>query len=462
MDLITLSLSGIALYALLMIVISWIKSSKNNNDFIIGGRNVGILGTAASIGAGWRDSAFMIFWLTFSYTTGWAVYSVFIGSITSLLLFSYFAARIRDEAKDKGYIAPGQMIRDYIGPFCKNIYTLLFLFISTMFCAAQLFVLSTLLSGILSITPLFTVICIACVVLFYLWRGGYGNVIITDIVQSIIVLSLIALPFFIDADPKDIYDWSSFGNLGWAETIALWLFPFVWNMSSPDLWQKVYSAKNSKTVRIALPLGAVYAAFLTFGLVYLGIALRSYLPGAEPNQLFTLIFEKEVFPSYVLSGMLVIFFAMGMSTFDTYSYVFSSIVMRNLIKTSARENSESYVKQTRLVTLIFISGVSLLALGFDNLVSILMGLISSYAVASAMFYVILFKALSASRVNDFVLGGITVLAFGLYLYMHITDMFGTSFVLSIIPAGLSCLLTLLWTLFSRWKFGKPQSAKMAT
>lgn len=284
---------------------------------------------------------------------------------------------------------------------------------------------------------------------FYLYRGGYNSVIITDIIQAVIILAIITLPFFITADPKHIYDLGSFGNFGWVETIALMVFPFFWNLGSPDVWQRIFSAKDDKTVQIGLPLGAVCFALLTLAIVYLGIALRTHLPNVDPNTLFTLIFTENVFSPFILTAILVAIFAMGMSTLDTWSYVFSSTLIKDVLhtqhkNTQKQEAATQYVKQTKQVTILFLASASTLALSFESLVTVLMGVLSSYAIATPMVCVILFNLIKKSPVNDKIIALASALGFILFIYWHFTGFFGASFVRSMFPVSVTSTIILLW------------------
>ncbi len=452
MDLALYSTIGVLLYVLALIFIGWLKGrSQSHEGFVIGARSVGTLATAASIAVSWRDVAYTTFWLSMAYANGWGLFTVYIGSVLSLTLVSRAGLRFRDIGAERNYVTPGQMLEDYIGPYSRRIYSGLILFIGVLFGAAQLFVMGTLLSSTLNWSPELAMPVVALVVAFYLWRGGYGSVILTDIIQFMVIIALVLVPFVLPPSEVTIYDLSSFGSLGWAETAALIIFPFFWNIPGPDIWQRVYSARDESVVKRALPLGAVGAAALTFALVFLGIYLRAPLPDADPSNLFALIFTEQVFSPYILSALLVVIFAMGMSTLDTWTFIISSTVLRDFVGTSIRNERDSYISYNRWITVVFLVLVTVVALSFDDLLSLLMGLMSSYAIAAPLFYVVMFRLLKPSALNDKVLVGIVLLSFVLYVYMHFMGLFGTSFVKSIIPVALGMCLTMTWALIVKIK-----------
>lgn len=452
METVHIALTGLALYAVVMVLIGWWSGrSKTHENYVIGGRHVGILPTAISIGAGWRDVAYITFWVSTSYTLGWATFTACIGSITALYILGKFASKFRTIGAERGYVTPGQMIRDYLGNTSRMTYSVLFLAVGIVYVAAQLFVMGSLIGATVGVSQSYTIPAVAVIVAFYLWRGGYGSVILTDIIQGFVILALICLPFFVEANPAQIYDWRSLGNLGWVETMALVFLPFFTSLGSPEVWQRIFSAKDERTVRIALPLGAFCFAMLTFAVVYLGISLRGYVPMADPNNLFVTIFIENVFSPYILAALLVVVFSMGMSTIDTWSYVFSSTMIRDIVRTKAIEDRHLYIQQTRLVVLIFLAVSSLMALTFEDIMDVLMGIISSYAILTPMICTILFGLVKKSNLNDKVISFISIFGFALFVYWQLTDFFGGSFLRSLYPVLITLALILLWCGFCKIK-----------
>lgn len=455
MDFLNLAILCVASYTGVLIIIGWYTSrNQDHAGFIIGNRQIGALATAASIGVGWRDIAFMTFWLSMAYQSGWGLFTVCIGSVLSMWLLAHLSKPLKQIAAKRNYITPGQMLEDHIGPMSRKTYSFIVVFISGLLGAAQLLVMGTLLSSTIHLSPMITVPVVACVVGFYLWQGGYKSVILTDFVQFVIVLALILIPFFIPLDPghaETIFDIESLGSLGWAETLTLIIFPFFWNIPAPDVWQRIYSAKSVKAIKIGLPIGALMFGVLTFGLVYIGIFLREALPNADPNMLFTLIFTESVFSPLILSALLVIVFAMGMSTLDTWTFLFSSTILRDFMHTRIRNNRETYIKNTRIIMACFLIITTFVALLSESLLTLLMGFVSSYAIAAPMFYAILLKGIHANRKNDLAISGITIISFIIYGFMHFTGLLGTSFVMSIIPAVCGTLMTALWVGFQKFR-----------
>ena len=441
---------SIGLYLIVLIGIVYLTGRKQNIDgYVVGNRNVGIIATAASMGAGWRDVAFIMFWLSFSYASGWAITLLFPAFLAALTFIAYTAPRFRKIAEERNYITAGQMVRDIYGPYTQKSYSFLILFVGLLFCAAQLFVMGNILASTMNIDPIYAIPVVAVVVCFYLFRGGYQSIILTDIIQFFVLCGLILIPFFVDANPQDLMDWRSLGSLGWVETLALMGTMFMINFSSPDLWQRIFSAKNETTVKRSILLTILLWSIVTMGLVYLGIALRNYLPDADPNHLFTLMFTQDIFGPVFLSGFLLIVFAMGMSTLDTWTYMFASTCMRDIVYTSVSDDRPLYIKRTRLLTIFFLIMAALTALCFENLMGILMGFISIYGIAAPLFFLILLGKVPQHKNSDYIATVIIAIGFILYIWMHFQGLFNEGFKMSITPMLVTYGLATSWVIIHK-------------
>ncbi len=435
---------GICSYVAILIYIGWRTGrAQNHEGFVIGNRNIGIFATAASLSVGWRDIALMTFWISFSYSNGFAL-TLFLPAFFILMCaMSILLPKFRTIAEERNYVTPGQMIGDYIGNKSRIIYALLIMFVGVMFGAAQLFVMGNILSATIGVSSGWTISLTAVIVCFYLLRGGYASVILTDIIQFFVVLCLLLIPIFIHASHDNITNWQSIGSLGWSEAIALCIMPFMLDTSNSNMWQRIYSARDERTVRLALPLAGLFFCILTFSLIYIGITLQDILPNVPTSELFTLIFTAQAFPPIFLSLILVVVFAMGMSTLDTWVYLFSSTMMRDFIRTSTKTSKDRYVRQTRFITSFMLLLVTFVALSYDNLVTVLMGMLSVYGVATPVFIVIIFSLLPKNLLNDIVLSLITVFSFCLFIYMQLTGQIQT-FAQTLIPTGAGFILTGIW------------------
>jgi SSS family solute:Na+ symporter len=444
MDLQTTVLIVIATYCAIMVLIGLNSGAgKNHENFVIGNRNVGIIPTATSLGVGMRDAAYLAFWIGLSYTNGYSMSLFFFGILGFTLVFSTLGVRFRRVAKERNYITAGQMLEDYIGGKSRKGYSLVILAVGAMFCSAQLYVMGQILSQAVGFPDYITIPVISSVIAFYIFMGGYNSVIKTDFIQFFVLLSLVVAVFMIPVPSSEyLLDWKSFGSFGLLDCSAIILLSLLSSYSSPDTWQRLFSAKDDRTVRIGIPLGAFLFFLSTFVFVYMGLSLRDILPREDFSQLIVSVFSKNAFSTPVLVILLVAIFASGMSTIDTWAYVFSSTVMRDFVGTSTKTNRVSYVSQTRMITFALLFVVTLIAVFSDGLVEILMGFLGIYGVAAPMFMAIMLGIVKEAKEEyDRIFVTSLVISSAVFIFMYVKGYMSAGFAETTVPVIVSYVVS---------------------
>lgn len=433
-----------------MIAVGLLSTRDQDHDgFVIGNRKVGLLATVASLGAGFRDVGFVTFWFMFSFLYGYGLFVTISGIIASSCILAIAAPKIRKRAGERNYITAGQMIEDGLGPISRYSSSVMILLISLLFSAAQLLVLGEIFSRTLDVPAYYTVPCVAFIVGFYLWAGGYGNVIKTDFIQFFVILSFVLLPFIIPVSAERLLDWKSAGSMGWIETLSM---VFVFGISgfvNPDMWQRLFSAKDGKTIQWALPLSGVMLAVLTFGLVVLGMYAADVMPEEAPDQLLYRFFELSILPPYVLAGIVLVLFSMGMSTLDTQIYLFTSTVLRDFMHTRVKDKErQNYIFYSRVIITLALVFMCVLALFFENAITLLMGVIGGYGVTAPMFIIAAFGLIKTP--GPWIDRSIAIsvgLGFIVFIYMFVQNMFSAGFVYSLPPLLVSVICSVIVCLY---------------
>ena len=364
----------IGIYVAVLLIISWIISRKQDKeDFFIAGRKRGgwqILASkfAASIGAG-----YFITYTGFAYEYGLGVFSLLLGLIIGFLLFAYWATpKIHLHSKEKKFYTIGDFVYDKIpSNFAKN-----FANITSM---AILF--SWLLVGIIGggkiindfgfLSYSLAVILTSVVILSYILLAGFRAVILTDIVQSfIIVLLLIFITLGITGtDSLGTILSSQNTGIDIGAVIGFFLFGVLSVFSYSDRYQLTYAAKNEKSIKHGIGLAIIPVVFVTFLLLLIGNFMSINVVGLDSGLVFTEAL-KNFLPSSLLPLAVVLFFAGVMSSADTNVYAISSHYAMSIKKWSA--------KMIRNATILLMIIISFLAILFPDVVdvSIIAGAIS--------------------------------------------------------------------------------------
>ena len=135
--------------------------------------------------------------------------------------------------------------------------------------AAQFVALAYLFNAVMGIPFNYGILLGAAIVVFYTYIGGMWAVAYTDMVQSVmILLGLIILLFQVldetggivpifENQPSEFFNIFPHGGLdAWSEYIALLLAFVAGAIPVQEIYQRVFSARNEKTARNGLFLGA--------------------------------------------------------------------------------------------------------------------------------------------------------------------------------------------------------------
>jgi len=401
-------------YVLLLLLVSYFLSRRQSEeDFLIGSRNRGgwqILFTkfASVVGA-----AYFITYTGFAYEYGAGVFALLIGMVGGYLLFAFWAApKIYADSKEKKFYTMG----DYVYHRTGNMFTLKLTNI-----LSNVIIFFWLLIGIVGGAKIISdfgmmsygaaVLLTVVVILSYVYLAGYKAVIITDVIQSIIILALLFLVTF------SIIGSGSFSSLLAVETgtvgldvvLGFFLFGLLAGFSFSNLFQLCYAAKTEKKLKYGIGLAIIPILVVMFLLLLLGLFMASNASGLDSGLVFTAAL-KNFLPASLLPFAIVLFFAGIMSSADTSVYTISShYVLSN------KDRSLFPVKSIRMASIILMIITTTIALIFRDIVdvSILTGGVS-LTLSFPMLY-ILMNGKSSRRFVGSAIGGLIGLVVGVAL-----------------------------------------------
>jgi SSS family solute:Na+ symporter len=232
---------------------------------------------------------------------------------------------------------------------------------------------------------IFTVVFVAYTVI-----GGQLSVIRTDLFQAIIIYLgiFIALALFLPqvggldglrlSLPQDFFSFPVSAQFNWKALLSLLILVGATYVVGPDMYTRLFCAKNEKTAQRATFLSAFSFVPLAFAIVLIGMGARVLYPQISPEQAFPQVISGVLSPwlgGLVLAALVAAF----MSSADTCLLSQSVILTQDIIKRFHPSLSE---KKTILLTRLNIIILGLLALG---LAMILKGVISSLLFAYTIF-----------------------------------------------------------------------------
>ena len=314
------------------------------------------------------------------------VWWLLVGSIGLVLLGTFFAKKVRGAAL---YTLP-ELVEKQYGRRVGLAASILIVIAWIGVVAGQIVAAGTILSifGIgsgVSWMVVFTVVLVAYTVI-----AGQLSVIRTDLFQAVVVCLgvFVTLALFLPQAggldglrfslPQDFFSFPVSSQFDWKALLSLLILVGATYVVGPDMYTRLFCARNERTAQKATFLSASAFIPLAFAIALIGMGARVLYPHISPEQAFPQLISGVLSPW--LGGLvLAALVAALMSSADTCLLSQGVILTQDIIKRFLPSLSE---KGTILLTRLNIIVLGLLALG---LAMVLKGVISSLLFAYTVF-----------------------------------------------------------------------------
>ena len=339
------TLAGLLLYVVLITAVGLAigRRVKGTGDFFVAGRALGpllLFATllAANIGAGSTVGAAGL-----GYENGLAAWW-WVGSAGAgtLVLALWLGPRIWRVARDNSLLTVGDYLEHRYGPSVRAAIAILLWLGTLAILAAQLIAMAWILEVVAGVPPWAGALAGGAVMTVYFVAGGLLSSAWVNLVQLVVLVCgfLVAVPLAVhgaggmsavlDAArgvPGHL-DFMSNGTSGWMYLMLLAPAFIV----SPGILQKVFGARDVRTVRIGL--GACAVALMLFALLppALGMVARAVAPGLENPETALPVILTEGVPAWVgLLGLAAVLSA-EISSADAILFMLATSLSRDLYK----------------------------------------------------------------------------------------------------------------------------------
>jgi len=352
----------ISLYFLVLIIIGYVSSRKQKDeDFLIAERKLGVWSTMATVNASKTGSILMIF-VALVYVWGFSALWYFIGMIVGMAVFIPFSLRLKE--KSNRYYTLAHYFRYNYGKTPAVFASVITIFIMVGFLVMNLIAGTKIFAFFTGWSFWICSIIMILVVIIYLWMGGFKAVVKTDFIQYIsmvFIIIILSIALFNGSLVSGI-DWNFFnasiGTMTGFFIVGL-LFPFA----MPDMWQRVYSARNKDTLKKGLILSILVYALFAFLLALVAVIIKARFPGIDPDIALIYGFE-QLLPSGLLGLAVVLLFGAVMSSIDTYIFTAASVIVQDFYKL----NKKNTVRKIRQIILILAFIGTLLSIVIQDLI----------------------------------------------------------------------------------------------
>lgn len=365
-------LGYIIVYFAIMFAIGiyYFRKVKTSDEYLVAGWNMGFWSIVGTIISTFCGAAVFIGWVGMGFTVGISGFFKFAlpALIFSILLIVVFSKPLRRQRLYTLSDFFSERFGNKVGIIPSVLSALIYAIPTT---ALQIVGMSTVFKIALDIDLKIGIFLSFVLILGFTILGGLVATIVTDAIQSVIVIAGIIILFLVsivkgggiadilaNVQPEYI---SPLGPSGLNEVLlfALSVGPFylVWEST----WQRIFASKSESVAQRAGVAGFVITGIVTILPFSIGLIARQYVPlDMKPDLLFSYI-TVELLPPYIGGIVLVGLLAALMTGADSFILQGSSSLTKSLyhrlLKPDASEKNLMFV--SRLTVVI----VSVLALG---------------------------------------------------------------------------------------------------
>ncbi|MFC2060062.1 sodium:solute symporter [Chloroflexota bacterium] len=363
------------------------RKTKEADDFFVAGRKGSTLFITGSLIATIVGGSATVGMAGLAFTRGLTgAWWLLVGSIGLVILGLLFAKKVR---KFKLYTLPELVGKQYDGRMA--LATSILIVVAWVGIVAAQIIAAGKIMGILGLgTPILWMVLFTTVFIVYTILGGQYAVIRTDTLQAVVILAGIfgGLALLLshlggwaglkDSLPPEQFAFPIGSQFGGYELVSLLLLVGLTYVVGPDMYSRLFCAKDEKTARASALWAAAFLIPIAFGVTLIGMGASALFPQIAPEQAFPTIIN-EVFPPLISGIVLAALLCAVMSSADTCLLSASTILTVDILG-----RFKPSLSQARL---LFLSRCGIVILGLSSLILalILKGIISALLFAYAIY-----------------------------------------------------------------------------
>lgn len=381
----------VAIYFLFVLVLgfySWFKI-KTPSDYYVAGKNAKLIPVAGSLLATILGGSAILGTIELSQGIGWAALWFLFCASFGLFVLAPLAKKVSRYGK---FTLPG-LLGHFFGERARLISSLVIPLAWLGIIAAQIVAAAKILAGLEIMGYTAAAILAGAVFIFYTLFGGQVSILKTDALQSVLIITgLAALTIFAARTPQaDSLPPLTAGalfneNFSVIDLLILILTYSVTFIVGPDIYSRVFCAKDEKTATRAVLAVALLLIPISFGLTFLGI----YSANSASSEIMS--FAQHLLPNWFYGLFIAALLSAVMSSADT-TLLTSSVILSELVHTDMEDP-----KAFRL-TRILIAGLGIMSIVIALFVtSILQSLLLALTFFSGAFVVPMLAGLMGRKV----------------------------------------------------------------
>ncbi len=320
---------------------------RTQEDYFIGGRNIGGIISALTYAATTYSAFMMVGLVGLSYMTGvGAAGFELMYLVGTLFLLSYYAPKVWRLGKEKGFVSPAELLAFRYGATTAKLATILALIALIPYTSIQMIGIALILQKNAGISFASGVAIASILIALWAFLGGLRGVAWTDAVQGIFMLTVAILavlwtfnyvggfeiPKELAVVPNEFWTPLKFATL----TIPWFFFA----LTNPQVFQRLFIPKDEKAIKRMVVLFGIFGLIYTVLVTFLGLDLRF---GTEVGR-FPFVADRDkvtptllgIMPAWIALPLALSIIAAAVTTANSIILTLSSMVLRDVIGEKAK------------------------------------------------------------------------------------------------------------------------------
>ena len=396
-------------YFLFVLAIGFYSSFKikKPGDYYVAGKKAGLFQVAGSLLATILGGSAILGTIEFSRQTGWpALWFLFCASLGLFVLLP-----MSKKISRYGKFTLPELLGTFYGKKAEIIASVVIPVAWVGVVAAQIIAAAKIIESLGIVSYPFAALIAGAVFILYTLAGGQFSILKTDLIQSVLIVAGLGAMFFFALNRPHSYEMTAADRIllfnkafTLVDLIILMLTYSVTFVVGPDIYSRIFCAKNEQTAKSATLLVALLLIPVSFLLTYLGIYSVQY--GNEG----IVSFAQGLLPDWAYGLFIAALLSAVMSSADT-TLLTSSMILAEL--STGNLDKKTSMKITRIFLILIGTCGILIAL---YITSIIQALLFALTVFSGAFVVPVLAGLAGARALEknvvfaIVAGGLTALA----------------------------------------------------
>ena len=393
------SLTLVILISLIFVVLGLYNSKKYRGlkNYLTANRNVGLFSLTTSLTAS-ALGAWILFGPASAATWGGigAIIGYSLGTAFPMFFLIYLGKKIRKEFPRGSSLV--EFMRKKFGKSLFKLILVMTIFYMFIFLCAEVTAIAVLINYISGTELWITALIVLLSTLSYTLYGGLKASIFTDNIQMVVIgilllVSLTYVNFFTGSEfsfefinKKNPHLLSSSYIPSYTAGLTFFIAVAATNLFHQGNWQRVYAAKNYKTLKKSLIISFFIIIPIIFYMGFTGMVAFSIDPTNRPDLGFFILLLKE--QTELLSLFIIVLgLALTISTVDTLVNAISSLIIVDGKATFNLNKKINYLIFSKYI-IIFLSLISFIVAskGFDILYLFLLADLFCCAFVITVFY----------------------------------------------------------------------------